>query len=65
MDDNGNFFGEERLVELVCRHRGTPAPKLLETLIETVIRFSGKVQEDDLTVVIARGIRRGSPPKQP
>jgi sigma-B regulation protein RsbU (phosphoserine phosphatase) len=55
MDDNGDFFGEERLVELVRRHRGTPS-QLLETVIQMVTRFSGKVQEDDLTVVIARGI---------
>jgi sigma-B regulation protein RsbU (phosphoserine phosphatase) len=55
MDDDGDFFGEERLVELVRRHRGTPS-QLLETVIQAVTRFSGKVQEDDLTVVIARGI---------
>jgi serine phosphatase RsbU (regulator of sigma subunit) len=56
MDDDGNFFGEERLVELVRRHRGAPSAQLLATLMETVTRFSGKVQEDDLTVVIARGL---------
>jgi sigma-B regulation protein RsbU (phosphoserine phosphatase) len=56
MDDEGDFFGEERLAELVRRHRGTPPPQLLETVIQAVTRFSGKVQEDDLTVVIARGV---------
>jgi sigma-B regulation protein RsbU (phosphoserine phosphatase) len=54
MDDEGNFFGEERLVELVRLHRGTAPSQLLDTLIDTVTRFSGKVQEDDLTLVIAR-----------
>ncbi|HEX2341348.1 MAG TPA: SpoIIE family protein phosphatase [Vicinamibacterales bacterium] len=55
MDDDGNFFEEERLVELVRRHRDMAPAALVQTLIETVTRFSGKVQEDDLTVVIAKG----------
>ncbi len=55
MDDDGNFFGEERLVELVKRNTRASAGALLETLIDEVTRFSGKVQEDDLTLVIAQG----------
>jgi len=35
LDDEGNFFGEERLVDLVRRHRGTAASQLLDTLIDT------------------------------
>ena len=56
MDDDGNFFGEERLVELVKRNTRASAGALLETLIDEVTRFSGKVQEDDLTLVIAQGL---------
>ncbi len=56
MDDDGNFFGEERLVELVMRNTRASAGALLEILIDEVTRFSGKVQEDDLTLVIARGL---------
>ena len=56
MDDEGNFFGEERLVELVKRNTRASSAELLETLIDEVTRFSGKVQEDDLTLVIARGL---------
>ena len=58
MDDDGNFFEEERLVELVRRHRDMAPAALVQTLIETVTRFSGKVQEDDLTVVIAKERKR-------
>ncbi|MGH3119064.1 MAG: PP2C family protein-serine/threonine phosphatase, partial [Gaiellales bacterium] len=55
-DGDGEFFDEERLVELVQQHRQLPAPALLQTIIDVVTRFSGTVQEDDLTLVIARGL---------
>jgi phosphoserine phosphatase RsbU/P len=55
-DDDGEFFGEERLQELVLQHRHEQPGALLDVMIDHVNRFSGTVQEDDLTVVIARGI---------
>jgi sigma-B regulation protein RsbU (phosphoserine phosphatase) len=55
VDDAGEFFGEERLVEWVRKNRRLAAPALLKTIIDAVMKFSGSVQEDDLTLVIAKG----------
>jgi sigma-B regulation protein RsbU (phosphoserine phosphatase) len=54
MSDEGEEFGDERLVEAVKAHRQEPPPKLLSTLVETVQVFSGREQEDDLTLLVAR-----------
>ena len=53
-DEEGGFFEEERLVALVRQHRRLPAQALLRTIVDEVMRFSGSVQEDDLTLVVAR-----------
>ncbi|HEX2443182.1 MAG TPA: SpoIIE family protein phosphatase [Vicinamibacterales bacterium] len=55
IDDAGEFFGEERLVEWVRRNRQLAASALLKTIIDAVTQFTGTVQEDDLTLVIAKG----------
>jgi phosphoserine phosphatase RsbU/P len=55
IDDSGEFFGEERLVEWVRKNRRLAAPALLKTIIDAVTQFTGSVQEDDLTLVIAKG----------
>jgi sigma-B regulation protein RsbU (phosphoserine phosphatase) len=56
MSDSGELYGEERLVELVQAHRHLEAPVLLETIVSTVLAFSGRAQEDDLTLVVAKGL---------
>ncbi len=52
--DDGEFFGEERLLEAIRAHQHLPVSELVETLARTVVIFSGREQEDDITLVVAR-----------
>jgi sigma-B regulation protein RsbU (phosphoserine phosphatase) len=52
--DDGEFFGESRLLETLTANRHLPVPALLDAIIRTVVQFSGREQEDDLTLVVAR-----------
>lgn len=53
-NDQGEQFGDERLVETVCRHRRLSASGLLDALVTTVQQFTGREREDDLTLLVAR-----------
>jgi sigma-B regulation protein RsbU (phosphoserine phosphatase) len=52
--DEGVFFGEERLLETTRAHAALPAEELMRAINRTVHAFSGKEQEDDLTLLVAR-----------
>lgn len=52
--DDGHEFGEERLVEALRIGLQLPARPLLEVILEKARRFSGREQEDDMTLVVAR-----------
>ena len=52
--DAGEFFGEERLLEATLANRHLPVNELVEALAHTVVTFSGREQEDDITLVVAR-----------
>lgn len=52
--DAGEEFGEDRLADLVREHASLPAPALLQTIVDAVQKFSGREQEDDITLVVAR-----------
>ncbi len=52
--DEGEEFGEHRLGELLRGNAHLKASALLKTLVESVKAFSGRDQEDDLTLVVAR-----------
>jgi sigma-B regulation protein RsbU (phosphoserine phosphatase) len=52
--DAGEEFGEERLLQVACGHRGEPVPELIAAVTRDVQAFSGREQEDDLTLVVAR-----------
>ncbi len=54
VSDDGREFGEERLLEVLRTHRHLPVPQLLERILMRVQEFSGREQEDDITLVIAR-----------
>jgi serine phosphatase RsbU (regulator of sigma subunit) len=54
MSDRGDEFGDERLLEALRQHAELAPPDLLAALIRTVQGFSGREQEDDMTVVVAR-----------
>jgi sigma-B regulation protein RsbU (phosphoserine phosphatase) len=52
--DDGEEFGESRLLEALRTHREQAADDVLNTLLSTVRAFSGSEQDDDLTLVVAR-----------
>lgn len=54
LSDQGEEFGEARLVQAVATHRDRPVPELLRSLAHTVELWTGAEQEDDLTLLVAR-----------
>jgi len=42
------------LLEVIGANRERPVGELLEAIVSDAVRFSGRVQEDDLTLVVAR-----------
>jgi serine phosphatase RsbU (regulator of sigma subunit) len=52
-DVAGQEFGEERLIEALRRHRGSPAPAMLQSIVGEVREFS-PVQRDDITLIVAK-----------
>jgi sigma-B regulation protein RsbU (phosphoserine phosphatase) len=54
-NDAGEEFGEPRLAELLRTHRDQRAGELVESVLAAVRRFSGSEQEDDQTLLVARG----------
>jgi serine phosphatase RsbU (regulator of sigma subunit) len=53
-DDQGQEFGERRLIESLRRHRDLRPRELLNGILEDVKRFSPSEQQDDITVLVAR-----------
>jgi serine phosphatase RsbU (regulator of sigma subunit)/predicted enzyme related to lactoylglutathione lyase len=47
-------FGEERLVEVLHRHRELASTALLDAVVEEVRRFSPQEQRDDVTMIVAK-----------
>jgi serine phosphatase RsbU (regulator of sigma subunit) len=52
--DQGEEFGDDRLIEVLRTDRGLPAAALVDVVIRRVAEFSGSQQEDDMTLVVAR-----------
>ena len=55
MNDEGEEYGEERLRQAILDHAGQPVTEMLDAITSAVEEFSGAVQEDDVTLVVARG----------
>jgi serine phosphatase RsbU (regulator of sigma subunit) len=53
-DDQGEEFGEERLIEALRRHREQPSPALLASILDEVRKFSSGEQHDDITLIVAK-----------
>ncbi len=52
---DGEYFGRERLVEVLRRRRSEPARQIAEALCRTAREFTGQtVSDDDTTVVVVR-----------
>ncbi len=54
VDEHGEEFGEDRLVEALCGNNDRSAQQLLQAVFDAVGRFSPGEQQDDITLVIAR-----------
>src|SRR5215510_14242205 len=50
-NDDGELFGEERLLRLLVEHRRQSASELRETILGAVADFSGGSFQDDVTLV--------------
>jgi serine phosphatase RsbU (regulator of sigma subunit) len=53
--DDGEEFGEARLVDALRCHHDDSAEALVDGVLELVTAFSGSEQEDDQTLVIVQG----------
>jgi len=51
---DGEEFGEPRLLETLANQRHLPAGELLQGVISAVRQFSDGIQQDDITMVVAR-----------
>ena len=55
-NEEGEEFGEQRLIEAMRCHRHRPAQALIEAVVNDVERFSLQEQHDDITLVVAKCI---------
>jgi phosphoserine phosphatase RsbU/P len=54
--DDGEEFGEARLDRTLRTADGAPLDSVLDAVVTEVVRFSGREQEDDMTLLLARGL---------
>ncbi len=54
LDDAGEEFGEQRLVELLRQNHDQAARAMLSGILEEVQRFSAHKQHDDITLIVAK-----------
>jgi len=55
MNESGEFFGEQRLAELLCTYQRQSAKEITQVLLEEVEKFSVRNdQSDDMTLVVIR-----------
>jgi phosphoserine phosphatase RsbU/P len=52
----GEEFGEARLIEVLWESRHSAVDAIVDATLDTVVRFSGSEQEDDQTLLVARGL---------
>jgi len=52
----GEDFGESGLIDTLRQNISAPANELAETVVRDVVRFSGSVQQDDITLIVAKRI---------
>jgi sigma-B regulation protein RsbU (phosphoserine phosphatase) len=57
--NNTNYdeYGEERFIEVLCRHRNEPAQTIVEAVNKSLAEFTaGAPQADDITLVVAKRV---------
>ena len=53
-NNQGEEFGEHRLIEALTIHSHLSAVQLLDSVIAVVHQFGGFEQQDDITMIVAR-----------
>ncbi|MBO0912589.1 MAG: serine/threonine-protein phosphatase, partial [Acidobacteria bacterium] len=53
-NDQGEDFGEGRLIEAVRKNRKLAPQPMLARIVEEVRRFSSQEQHDDITLIVAK-----------
>ena len=53
-DPNGEMLGSEGFQNYIKKYQSTPNSKRLKVIIEDIVK-SGKIQKDDLTIVVIDG----------
>lgn len=54
LDESGEEFGEQRLLEYLRQNTGLPIQHMLSSVVEQIQRFSSPEQHDDITLILAR-----------
>ena len=54
VNDAGEEFGEERLVEVLRRDRGRSSQGLISSVVDQVRKFHHHEQQDDMTLIVAK-----------
>jgi serine phosphatase RsbU (regulator of sigma subunit) len=54
MNENGEEFAEDRLVEVLRRHRGGSPGEIIAAVVDEVRSFSPQEQHDDITLIVAK-----------
>ena len=54
LNDAGEEFGEDRLIEALRRYHDLPPQALLSAVVDEARRFSSQEQQDDITLVVAK-----------
>jgi|SRR5579864_2491704 len=53
-NDSGEEFGEQRLIETICKHREQSPQQILDAIVNSVRKFSPDEQHDDITLIVAK-----------
>ena len=53
-NDDGDEFGEQRLIETLRQNRERPSKACVSTIIDEVRQFSRQEQHDDITLIVAK-----------
>jgi serine phosphatase RsbU (regulator of sigma subunit)/predicted enzyme related to lactoylglutathione lyase len=53
-NEEGEEFGEQRLIEALQRHCSLPAESMLSAIVNEVRQFNAHEQHDDLTLIVAK-----------
>ena len=54
LNNEGDEFGEQRLIEVLRRNRDSSSEALLASIVEDVQHFSPHEQHDDITLIVAK-----------